>query len=180
MSHHERSWALGLESLLPYDGVGSRGIAECVLLRAARRVQPFEAFAAGSGCLPRDVGSAYGVIRLWRQQAVMGANYILWQRGLQASLGVQTGAAFYERQTLQISHGARSSPSLNVVGTVGPELRLLVPAQGSLIQAGLVLGVDCFASSLKIGYVVPGADLYQTARTHLVQPYAGFGLALRF
>jgi hypothetical protein len=171
-----RPWALGLEWLLPNDGVGS-GFAECSLLRLERRMQPLEAFVAGSGCLPRKVESHEGVVRIWRQQAVIGANYILRQTGFEASLGAQAGVVFYERETLKMWNGTINTSTLHALGSAGPEFRLLAPAHGSRVQAGFVLGVDFLAYSMSIVY----ADIVNrpVTRTYAVQPYAAFGLTLR-
>lgn len=179
-------WSVGFEGLVQYDGAGSgvNNLAECTLLRMQRRLVPFVAFIAGSACLPREIGSAYGTIHLGRQQAVIGAKLILLQTAVELSLGAQAGAVFYERETryprLGVTAGA---PKVYPIGTLGPEFRLLVPAQRSRLQAGFAVGMDFLTNSLSIGYTVPGsagvATYAQAVRIGNVQPYAALGLALR-
>lgn len=171
-------WSLNLEWLVPYDGAGDNRVAECALVRGQRRMKDFEAFVDGSGCLRREIGNPYGTVRLQRQQAGIGTNYMLWHSGFQMSLGVQAGAVFYERQTLQFPLGVSKPSSTYVIGTLGPAFQLRVPARGSRVQASFVLGLDFLSSSLSIVYTDLGK--YQpAAQINAVQPYAALGLGLR-
>ena len=176
---------MGIESLSLYDGPKEAPIAECAALRVERRVQSVKAFVTGNGCLNRNVDAVpadYGRIRIARQQAMIGANLILIDTGFQASAGVQGGAIFYERATLTPVPAIVSAQSsvLHVLGAFGPEFRLLVPARGSRVQGGLVLGADFLTNTLKFGYKETSSGLFrETTRTYTVQPYAALGLALR-
>jgi hypothetical protein len=174
-------WAVGLQWLLSYDSTDAIKMAECALLHGEHRLRSFELLVGVSGCLKRDVDSRYGTVSLGRQQAIIGAEYVLLQTGLQASLGVQTGAIFYERETTgQAAAGVTKQPSSTyAIGSLGPQFRLLVPAQGTRVQAGFVIGLDFLTRSLSIGYMVD-ENYSRTARISVVQPYAALGLALRF
>ena len=186
-SSRDWPWAIGGEWLAVYDGPNGSPIAECASLRAERRVQSVKAFVSGGGCLSRHIDNTHGAFRIGRQQAALGASMILWRRGIEASLGAQAGAVLYERNTL-LPQGpgvyAVGSPTTHVLGRMGPEFRLLVPAHGSRLQAGLVLGVDFLTNPLKIGYRVyngtQGSSSFdQAAQTSVVQPYLALGLAIR-
>lgn len=175
-------WAIAAEWLVLYDGAQNEPFAQCALLRAERSVQWLRAFALASGCLNREIDrDNYGRFRIGRQGAAVGANAILWQAGFEASLGAQVGALVYRRTTLPAPGAA--SPKTHVMGAIGPEFRLLVPARGSRLQAGLVVGLDFVTSSLTIGYADSGA----TAVNHFtpitkigpVQPYVTLGLTFR-
>jgi hypothetical protein len=171
-------WAVALELLLSHDDLGDKKIAECALLSAERRMQLFEATVGASYCLARDIDSfPYGTVRIARQQTVLGANYFLLQTWLQASLGFQSGAVFYERETLQFS-GAKKESSLHFIGIVGPQFRVRVPSQGSRIQATFTVGLDFLTESLSFGYIID--ERYRpTTRISVVEPYTALGLALR-
>jgi hypothetical protein len=173
---------VGAEWLVLYDGAKNKQFAECALLRAERRTQWLNAFTVASGCLNREIdGASYGRFRVARQAATIGANAILLQRGIEASLGARVGAVFYERTTLPAPGAA--SPKTHVMGAVAPEFRLLVPARGSRVQAGFVFGVDFVTSSLRIGFVDPAAPgpnhFAPVTKISAIQPYATFGLAFR-
>ena len=175
-------WALGVEWLPIYDGAKGHPLAECAQLRAERRVQWFRAFVDASSCLRREIdANSYGRFLIARQAAALGVNLILLRTGLEASVGAQAGAVFYERTTVP-SPGAWPSKT-HVMGTAGPEFRLLVPARGSRFQAGFVLGLDIVTNSLRIGYTDPAAPppehFTQIAQLSVVQPYAALGLAFR-
>jgi hypothetical protein len=65
-----------------------------------------------------------------------------------------------------------------VLGALGPEFRLLIPAQGSRFQAGFALGVDCLTNTLQLGYKVQG-NFSETTHAYAIQPYAALGLVFR-
>jgi len=184
----ELPWAIGAEWLAVYDGPKGHPIAECASLRAERREQRVKAFMTGGWCGSREVDNAHGAIRIGRQQAGLGASVILLHSGIEASLGAQAGVVVYERNTVEELPGfhAIASPATHVIGRIGPEFRLLVPASGSQLQAGFVVGVDFLSNSLKIGYrvydvspvpVSPQFD--QVAQFGIVQPYVTLGLTWR-
>jgi hypothetical protein len=84
-----------------YDGAKEHSLAECAQLRAGRRVQRLRAFVEVGDCLNREIDAAsYGRFSIARQEAVLGVNFILLRTGLEASVGAQVGAVFYERTTL--------------------------------------------------------------------------------
>jgi hypothetical protein len=85
--------------------------------RAAKRSE-FELglFLGASGCLPREVNSRYGTIRLARQQLAMGAELTLFRAALEGSIGLHAGATSYDRWTVASADG---------VSGQGPKLYLL-------------------------------------------------------
>lgn len=144
-------WALGLEWLSLYDGAKGRPLAECGLLRAERRVQWLKAFVDASACLSREIDSdKYRGVSIARQQGAVGGNLTLLRTWLEVSVGAQAGAVFYRRTTTPLlAPGATAMPpKTHVMGAAGLEFRLLVPARGSRLQAGFVLGLDFVTSSL--------------------------------
>ena len=176
-------WGIGVEWLSIYDGPSGNPVAECAALRAERRVRSVMADIAGGGCLNRNfdaVPASYGSFRIARQQATLGAHWILMQQGIEASIGVRASAVFYERSTLTpVPLGVQAqSSSLHVLGALGPEFRLLFPARDSRFQAGFALGVDFLTNPLQLGYIVQ-SSFSETTHTYAIQPYAAFGLVLR-
>ena len=182
-------WAIGAEWLAVYDGPKRHPIAECASLRAERRVQSMTAFMSGGVCLSRDFDNTHGTFRIERQQAALGASVILLQTGIEANLGAELGAVFYERNTLPRGPGLYSvgAPTTLTIGRFSPEFRLRFPARGSRLQAGVTLGADFLTSSVKIGYrVYDGTQrssnftFDQMTQIGVVQPYVALGLAIRF
>jgi hypothetical protein len=172
-------WAGGLNWLTAYDNSSEQKLAECASLHIKYRLQPVDLLVGGTVCLKRSVPSRYGAFSLGRQEAAIGANTVVLRTGLEVSLGVKTGAIFYERETGVAAVGVSQQPSsAYAIGTVGPQLRLLGPAQGTRVQAGLVLGFDVLSRPLSIGYTVDG-NYIPTVRIYTVQPYLALGLALR-
>jgi len=182
-SNRNWPWGIGVAWLSIYDGPSGNPVAECAALRAERRVRSLMAAVTGCGCLNRSfdaVPASFGSFRIARQQATLGAHWILMQRGIEASIGVRAGAVFYERSTLTpVPLGVRpQSSSFHVLGALGPEFRLLIPAQGSRFQAGFALGVDFLTNTLQLGYKVQGT-FSETTHAYAIQPYAALGLVLR-
>ena len=181
-SNRNWPWGIGVEGLSIYDGPSGNPVAECAALRAERRVRSLMAAITGSGCLNRNfdaVPASYGGFSIARQQAMLGAHWNFTQRGIEASIGVRAGAVFYERATLSSPLGVRAqSSSFHVLGALGPEFRLLIPARGSRLQAGFALGVDFLTNTLQLGYKVQGT-FSETTHAYAIQPYAALGLVLR-
>ncbi|HEY5958147.1 MAG TPA: hypothetical protein VIV60_16400 [Polyangiaceae bacterium] len=171
-------WAVGLELFVPYDGVGNNGIADCGSLRLERLSRPLLVFVMGGGCVARNFRVADGTVSVGRQQAAIGANAILWDKGLQLSAGVQVGAVFYERKTLDFPLGTSRASRTHALGVAGPEFRLIIPPGDSRLSASLTVGVDLLSSPVIFSY--RGSLGLPTDQANRVQPYASLGLAFWF
>jgi len=180
---HDWPWAVGVDWLSRYDGATGKALAECASVRAERSAQRFSAFVSVSHCLNREIDAGgYGRFRIARQQAALGARVSLLRSWFEASLGAKLGVVAYERTTVPAPGAA--SPKTHVMGTAGPEFRLVVPARDVRIQGSFALGLDFVMRSTRIGYRDPAVStpdhFVPITQLSVVQPYLALGLAFRW